>query len=296
MTLPLSSSLPRLKIGFIGSGQMATALSMGIINSSVLANNSHVIVSDPYETQLDKIQSRFNQMPNDIRKRISFSTTIHNKQCIKDCDVIVLAVKPQIIPYVFKELKLEWNSKSLIISIMAGVTLDTLQNALPAGQRILRIAPNMPALCNAMAAGMIKGRFATDADLNLAMTLLKSMGMLKVVEKESILDILTGLSGSGPAFVFMFIESMADAGVKCGLSRKDSLEYAAQTVFGAAKLYLESNGKHCAQLKDAIASPAGTTIQGIFELEKNGFRYAVMNAVESAVERCRELGKQKSKL
>jgi len=287
--------LPRLRIGFIGGGQMATALSMGIIKSNILGTNSSIIISDPYPSQLTKIKNTFNSLNIN---NISFETTTNNKQCIKNCNIIFIAVKPQYLPPIMQELNGSFTGKEIIVSMVTGITLNILQTKLTnkRQQPVIRIMPNTPALIGSAAISITKGEYATKDDLILIEKLLKPMGIVKRVDRESLIDAVTGLSGSGPAFVFMFIEAMADGGVKAGLSRQVALELAAQTVLGAAEMVLKT-GKHPGELKDAVASPAGTTIAGIKNLEKNKFRYAVMSAVEAAAKRAKELGEtKKSKL
>eukprot|EP00483_Globobulimina_turgida_P001902 UN01904 len=288
--------LPKLRVGFIGGGQMATALSLGIVKSDILGNNSSIIISDPYQSQLTNIKNTFNALNN---RKISFETTTDNKECIRGCDIVFIAVKPQYLASVMKELNHSFNGKEIIVSMVTGITLNVLQTQLTnkPTQPIIRIMPNTPLLIACGAVSITKGDYATKDDLILVQRLLQPMGLVKKVDREELIDAVTGLSGSGPAFVYMFIEAMADGGVKAGLSRQVALQLAAQTVLGAANMVLKT-GKHPGELKDAVACAAGTTIAGIKQLEKNKFRYAVMNAVEAAANRAAELGatKNQSKL
>eukprot|EP01084_Bolivina_argentea_P212633 361396_1 len=292
----MTQQLPQLRIGFIGGGQMATALSMGIIKSGILADNSSIIISDPYPTQLSKITDTF--QATNIRN-ILFETTTDNKKCIAGCNIVFIAVKPQYLPPIMQQLNTSFTGKEIIVSMVSGTTLNVLQTQLTnKPQSVLRIMPNTPARVGCAAIAITKGDYATTDDLMLIERLLQPMGVVKKVDRESLIDAVTGLSGSGPAFVFMMIEAMADGGVKAGLSRQVALELAAQTVLGSAMMVLKT-GKHPGQLKDAVASPGGTTIAGIKKLEQNGFRFAVMSAVEEAAKRAKELGnteKKKSKL
>jgi len=290
-----ASRLPRLRIGFIGGGQMATALSMGIVRSGILEQNSSIIISDPYQSQLSKIESSFNALNVN---NISFQTTTNNKECIKNCDIVFIAVKPQYLPPIMEELNDCFCGKELIVSMVTGITLHSLQTKLTnkAQQAVIRIMPNTPALVGCAAIAITKGDHATNDDLRLIQSLLEPLGLVQKVDRESLLDAVTGLSGSGPAFVFMLIEAMSDGGVKAGLSRQTALRLAARTVLGAATMLIKTE-KHPAELKDAVASPNGTTIAGIKTLENNRFRYAVMSAVENAAKRATELGQnEKSKL
>jgi pyrroline-5-carboxylate reductase len=176
-----------------------------------------------------------------------------------------------------------------IISIAAGTTIAFVAGRLPAKARIIRVMPNTPALVLAGAAGIAKGEYATAQDLQIAEAIFSAMGKAVVVEEKH-LDAVTGLSGSGPAYVFLFIEALADGGVKMGLPRDVATLLAAQTVLGAAKMLLEG-GRHPAELKDLVASPGGTTIAGLHALERGGLRGIVMEAVEAATSRSKELGK-----
>eukprot|EP00484_Ammonia_sp_Unknown_P023967 CAMPEP_0197039138 /NCGR_PEP_ID=MMETSP1384-20130603/15989_1 /TAXON_ID=29189 /ORGANISM="Ammonia sp." /LENGTH=295 /DNA_ID=CAMNT_0042469691 /DNA_START=19 /DNA_END=906 /DNA_ORIENTATION=- len=295
----MAQAVPRLRIGFIGGGQMATALSMGIINSGVLPNGSSIIIADPYKGQLDKIQSAFQSLKINS---VSFETTTNNKDLFKrQCDIVFVAVKPQYLPPVMQELHSFFTGTEIIVSMVTGTKLNVLQTQLTdrPNQPVIRIMPNTPALVGCGAFSITKGEHTSDQQLALVEMLLKPMGVVKRVDKEALIDSVTGLSGSGPAFVFMMIEAMADGGVKAGLPRQVALQLAAQTVLGAATMVLKT-GQHPGELKDAVASPAGTTIAGIKELEKNNFRYAVMSAVEAAANRATELGQtdnqKKSKL
>jgi len=284
----------KVRIGFIGGGQMATALSLGILKSGMLAAGSSIIVSDPNKAQLSKLTASVDALN---LKDIEFETTTSNTQCIAKCDVVFLAVKPQYLPPIMKELHRSFSGKEIIVSMIPGISLNALQTQMTdkASQPIIRIMPNTPALVGCAAISITKGDNASSEDLKLVESLLEPMGLVKRVDRESLIDAVTGLSGSGPAFVFMMIEAMADGGVKAGLSRQVALQLAAQCVLGSATMVLET-GKHPGELKDAVASPGGTTIAGIKALEENRFRYAVMSAVEAAANRATELGKPKDKL
>jgi len=274
-----------ISIGFIGAGSMATAIAKGLIDAGI---------TSPSTTYFsDQNESKLAELGNLIGCK-NFSTD--NKYVAANVQVIVLAVKPHIVPIVMKDIKS--NSKvsrgeSLVISIAAGVTIAKIVGDIPS-LRVVRVMPNTPCLVGATAAAYCRGGAATQADADLTKLLFSAVGVAREVE-EKYLDAITGLSGSGPAYIFVLIEALADGGVRAGLSRSLAQTMAAQTVFGAAKMVLET-GKHPGQLKDAVASPGGTTIAGLHVLEKAGFRGILMDAVLAATNRAAELGMPKSKL
>jgi pyrroline-5-carboxylate reductase len=203
-------------------------------------------------------------------------------------NVVVLAVKPQVIGQVLEQMSTEIHSDTLVISIAAGVPLAAIEARLPSGQRVLRAMPNTAAIALAGATGIAPGSQAGPEDVRFARALFDAVGR-SVVLDESQLDAVTGLSGSGPAYVMLIIDALADGGVKVGLSRETALLLAAQTVYGSAKLLLET-GEHPGRLKDMVTSPGGTTIAGLHALEAGGLRHTLMNAVEVATRRATELG------
>ena len=213
-----------------------------------------------------------------------------NGDVARDSDVIVLCVKPQILDQVLRGISPDVSRDKLIISVAAGVPIQAIERRLHPPMRIVRAMPNTPATVGAAATALALGEHATDADLATARTIFDSVGLTVLLE-ESQLDAVTGLSGSGPAYLFLIIEALADAGVKVGLSRRASLQLAAQTVLGSAKLLIES-GQHPGMLKDGVTSPGGTAIAGLHTLEAGGLRNALMNAVEAATRRSRELGEE----
>ena len=207
-------------------------------------------------------------------------------------DVVLLAVKPVKIAGVLKEIAPSLTAKTVVVSMAAGVTLDTLRTAAGAQckSHFIRIMPNMPAaVCKAMTA-LCCGDDVTAEQLEIVTTLLSAAGLVEKVD-EKLMDCVTAVSGSGPAFVFMFIEAMADAAVRCGMPRAQAYTYAAQTVYGSAAMAL-TDGRTPAQLKDAVCSPAGTTIEGVAALEKDGLRNAVIDAVTAACAKSAALGKK----
>ena len=262
-----------LTIGFLGAGKMAAALARGFIHTG-LVGPKDIIAGDPLAVARGKFV-----------EETGAGTTKSNADVLKFANVLILAVKPDQVAAVLTGLRGEFTSDHLLISIAAGVTLAKLEGALPAGARIVRVMPNTPALVGAGASAFALGKNATAADGELAKELLSAVGVAFQV-KESLLDAVTGLSGSGPAYVYSFIEALSDGGVAVGLPRDMATKLAAQTVLGAAKMVLET-GQHPGALRDMVTSPGGTTID---ELEKGKLRDVVMNAVRAATEKSKKLG------
>lgn len=267
---------PSHAIGFLGAGQMATALASGWIRTGLL-DPARTLAADPYPAA----RSRFEQLTG-------AKTVSTNVEVAAAADVLVLAVKPQVLSGVLAEVRPHLAPRHVVVSIVAGVTLATLADALGTGTRLIRVMPNTPCLVGASATGYAAGGAATLADVALVGTLFGAVGKAYTVP-EHLLDAVTGLSGSGPAFVYVLIEALADGGVRVGLPRDVAQALAAQTVLGAAKMVLET-GQHPGALKDAVASPGGTTIAGLHALERAGFRAGLMDAVEAATARAKELG------
>jgi pyrroline-5-carboxylate reductase len=266
----------QLTIGFLGAGKMATALARGFICAG-LVGPKDVIAGDPH----DAARKRF-------AGEVGGETTASNADVLKFANVLILAVKPGHVADVLTGLRGEFTNGHLLISIAAGVTLEKLEGALPTGARIIRVMPNTPALVGAGASAFALGKNATATDGELAEKLLSAVGVAFQV-KESLLDAVTGLSGSGPAYVYSFIEALSDGGVAAGLPHDMALKLAAQTVLGAAKMVLET-GQHPSALRDQVTSPGGTTIEGLHELEKGKLRDVVMSAVRAATEKSKKLG------
>lgn len=213
--------------------------------------------------------------------------TAGNVEAVSQSTIILLAVKPAVVLDVLDEINDYISEEQMVISIAAGVTIRQIESKLRAGIPVIRAMPNTPCMVKAGAIAFCRGTSASDHDVERAQSILSAVG--KAIEvPERLMDAVTGLSGSGPAYVFVFIEAMADAGVLAGLPRKEALLLAAETVFGAAKMVIDT-GEHPSRLKDAVTSPGGTTIAGLAALERASFRSAVLNAVEAAVDRSREL-------
>jgi pyrroline-5-carboxylate reductase len=265
-----------LKLGFLGAGRMATALARGFIHAGLVPADA-IIAADPYEPARTA-----------AAKEAGIKTTAFNPDVVKFANVLMLAVKPDQVNEALAEARLHFTDKHLLISIAAGVPLARLENALPPGARVIRVMPNTPALVGASASAFALGKAATPEDAQLATKLFSAVGIAFQV-KESLLDAVTGLSGSGPAYAFLMIEALSDGGVAAGLPRDIALKLAAQTLLGSAKLLLET-GLHPGALKDMVTSPGGTTIEGVHELEKGGVRGALINAVRAATMKSKSLG------
>ena len=270
--------LAELRFGFVGGGNMASAIVKGILHAKVVPPEN-IVVSDVNEERLSKLVGL-----HGIR------TTLDNHALVRDVDVLVLAVKPQVIDKVFDAIGSEVRADQLVISVAAGVPVVAMEARLPAGARVVRTMPNTPVTVDAGATAISKGTHATDADLEVARGLFSAVGRVVTLD-ESLLDAVTGLSGSGPAYVMLMIEAMADGGVKVGLHRDTALLLAAQTVYGSAKLLLDT-GEHPGRLKDMVTSPGGTAIVGLHTLESGGLRRTLIDAVEAATLRAITLGEQ----
>jgi pyrroline-5-carboxylate reductase len=266
----------KLSIGFLGAGKMATALARGFIRAG-LVTAKQIIASDVNE----RARAAFTE-------ETGAKTTGSNSEVAKFAEVLILAVKPDQVGGALGEIRDGISDKHLVISIAAGVTLGKLEAGLGTDARVIRVMPNTPALVGSSATGFALGKSATSADAEIATRLFSAVGVAFQV-KESLLDAVTGLSGSGPAYVYLFIESLSDGGVAAGLPREVATKLAAQTVLGAAKMVLET-GQHPGALKDMVTSPGGTTIEGLHELEKGRLRSTVMSAVRAATEKSKKLG------
>ena len=255
---------------------MAEAMIGGLLLGQVCSVES-IWATDPVAERRDRLKSQFG-----IRVGPS------NREAVAWADVVILAVKPQTLPVVLSELA-PILAHALVISIVAGVTIRTIAEQIAGAMRVVRAMPNIPALVREGMTALALGSAVSEDDSRLARTVFEAVGRVVLVE-ERLMDAVTGLSGSGPAYVFQAIEALADGGVMMGLPRQTAELLAAQTVVGAARLVLES-GVHPAQLKDRVASPGGTTIAGLHQLEQGGFRAALMAAVEAATTRSKELGR-----
>jgi pyrroline-5-carboxylate reductase len=266
-------------IGFIGAGAMGEALAGGLLGAGVPA--ARIRAADPDAAQRKRLE-----------ERLGIATFAAAAEMVTASDVVVLAVKPGIVAPALDALNDLGDAallRPLWISIAAGVSIGALEAHLPSGARVVRAMPNTPALVAEGATAFAANEAAGPGDRSTARALFEAVGVAWEAPHEGLLDAVTGLSGSGPAYVFVFLEALGDAGVRMGLPRDAAYQLAFQTVLGAAKLALES-GRHPGALKDQVTSPGGTTIAGLERLEAGGFRAAVYAAVEAATARSRELG------
>jgi pyrroline-5-carboxylate reductase len=264
-------------IAFIGAGNMAGALIRGLIGTGTVPAD-RIIAADPDQARLSSLE-----------EELGIRVTGDNSKAVQDATVVVLATKPQVLGQVLPDLAAIVGPDTLLISIAAGISSARIERAFPAGARVVRTMPNTPALVGAGATAIAAGSHASDADLELAETLFRSVGIAVRVPEEQI-DAVTGLSGSGPAYVFAMIEALRDAGVREGLPEDGALQLASQTVFGAARLLLDE--KEAPEvLRDRVTSPGGTTRAGLDALANAGFADAIQGAVRAATRRSAELGK-----
>jgi pyrroline-5-carboxylate reductase len=264
------------KIGMLGTGNMASALIRGLLSSKTLSPDQ-IRGSDVRAEHLAELEQKY-----------GIKTTTSNSELLAWANVVVLAVKPQVIDRVLDQVAGDFSSDTLVISVAAGVPIRSIEARLPAGARVLRAMPNTAAIALAAATGVAPGSRATPEDVKFTKALFDAIGRTVVLD-ESLIDAVTGLSGSGPAYIMLIIEALADGGVKVGLHRETALLLAAQTVYGSAKLLLET-GEHPGRLKDMVTSPGGTAIAGLHTLESGGLRRTLIDAVEVATKRAVELG------
>lgn len=264
-------------IGFIGGGNMASAIIGGIIGSG-LADKDHVIAADKFPVAVDRLKDTF-----------GIQASTENIEISSNADILFLAVKPNMFVSVIPEIKEYIKKDALIISIAAGQTIAKIETLFGKEIKLVRVMPNTPALVGASMSALSPNKNVSEEELALAQQIFNSFGQCEVVS-ESLMDAVVGVSGSSPAYVYMFIEAMADAAVADGMPRAQAYKFAAQSVLGAAKMVLET-GKHPGELKDAVCSPGGTTIEAVAELEKNGFRDCVISAQRACVQKSKEMSK-----
>ena len=268
--------LKKRQVGFVGAGNMGEALIKGLLNGH-LCRPEQITCSDIRPERLEA-----------IKKAYGVKTTSSNSDVVKHSDIVVLAVKPQILKQVVVDIGKYFEPSKLVISIAAGVAMESITSCAKQELKLIRVMPNICVSVGEGVSAIAAGKHATKEDLMVAKAIFDSAGKSLFVE-ENLLDAVTGLSGSGPAYIFLIIDALADAGVKVGLARNDALLLASQTVLGSAKMLIET-GEHPGRLKDMVTSPGGTSIAGIHALEEGGVRTTLIKAVEVATQRSKVLG------
>ena len=269
--------LKEKKIGIIGTGNMGEALLNGLVHSKS-AVPKNILCSDIRKDKLKEMQELYGVVPKKT-----------NREVATQAEIIIYAIKPQIMASILTETADCLDMSKLIISIAAGVPMAAIESHLNKELRLIRAMPNIAAAVKEGATAIAAGKNARKGDIRLAKAIFDSVGKTVYIEENILMDAITGLSGSGPSYIFVIVDALADAGVKMGLSRQDALLLSSQTVLGAAKLLMETK-EHPGQLKDRVTSPGGTAIAGLHTLEKGGLRTTLINAVEAATNRSKELG------
>ena len=265
------------KIGFIGSGNMAKAMIGGIINSGLLKSNM-ITSSALTESTLKSIEKEF-----------GINTTTDSREVVKNSEIIVVAVKPNVYDNVLESVKDLIDDNKIIVTIAAGKTIASIESIIGSDKKIIRTMPNTPALVNEGMSALCKNKNITDEELTIVKTIFESFGKAEIVG-EYLIDAVIGASGSAPAYVFMFIEAMADAVVSAGMPRNQAYKFVAQAVMGSAKMVLETD-KHPGELKDMVCSPGGTTIEAVKTLEAEGSRSSVIKAIDNCIAKSIEMSK-----
>lgn len=264
-----------MKLGIIGAGNMASAIIGGIVKKGVI-DCTEIICSTPVESERTKAREVF-----------QINVTGDNKEVVRLSEIVIFAVKPQVIPRVIDEIKDLIDDDKLFISIVAGKTIEWFENAVGKSFKLIRTMPNTPALVGAGMTAVSPNKKVDESDLEKAIGILSSFGEAGVVP-ESLMDAVVAVSGSSPAYVFMMIEAMADGAVRLGMPRALAYKFAAQAVYGSAKMVLET-GKHPGELKDMVCSPAGTTIEAVRVLEEMGFRSSLIEAMDACADVSKKL-------
>ena len=274
-TFDLGGNEMNNKIGFIGCGNMGGAMMQGILESGK-CTKENMITSDKSK---EALQAK--------KELLGINVTEDNKEVAKFADILFLSVKPQFYETVIEEIKSEVDDKMIIVTIAPGKTLDWLSEKFGKALKIIRTMPNTPAMVKEGMMGMCPNENVSNEDIELVRDICNGFSKTEVIT-ENLMDVVTAVSGSSPAYVFMFIEAMADAAVAGGMARQQAYKFAAQAVLGSAKMVLDT-GKHPGELKDMVCSPAGTTIEAVKVLEEKGFRGAVMDAVEACVNKSKNM-------
>lgn len=264
-----------MKLGFIGTGNMATAIMGGVIKNEIIAANE-IIGSDLFAPSREKVKEKF-----------GIHVTESNKEVVENADVIILAVKPQFYADVIAEIKDEIRENQIIITIAPGKTLAWLEEQFGKALKMVRTMPNTPAMVGAGMTAAVPNQYMTAEETAYVKAILESFGKVEIVS-EKLMDVVVSVSGSSPAYVYMMIEAMADAAVSGGMPRAQAYQFAAQAVLGSAQMVLES-GMHPGALKDMVCSPAGTTIEAVRTLEALGFRSSIIEAMKVCEEKSKSM-------
>lgn len=264
-------------LGFIGCGNMAKAMIGGIVTAK-LYNSEKIMVSNPSNNSLQEVKDKYKVI-----------ATNDNLKVAEFADILILSVKPNKYMHVIEKIKSAVKQDTIIISIAAGLSIEKISSFFGKEVKLIRVMPNTPALVNEGMSAICRNKHISDGEMDEVVKIFKAFGKAEVVE-ERLMDVVTGLSGSSPAYVYMFIEALADGAVLQGMPRDKAYRMAAQSVLGAAKMVLNT-GKHPAQLKDEVCSPGGTTIEAVYTLEKNNFRAAVIEAVNKCTEKSKNMAK-----
>lgn len=266
-----------MKIGFIGCGNMATAMIGGILNFN-LVKSSDIIASAKTQKSLDTIKEKFN-----------INTTLSSKTVCENSDIIIIAVKPNIFDEVLREVLESISNNKIIVSVVAGKTIKNIESIVGSDKKIIRSMPNTPSLVNEGMSALCKNSNVNYEELNKVLDIFNSFGKTEIVD-EKLIDVVIGASGSSPAYIYILIEAMADCAVKYGMSRDMAYKFISQSVLGSAKMVLETN-IHPAKLKDNVCSPGGTTIEAVSKLEETGFRNSIISAMSVAIEKSMSMNK-----
>jgi pyrroline-5-carboxylate reductase len=269
------------KIGIIGGGNMGVALAKGILQTK-WASPENIMIAEPLKEKMDSLKA--------LGKGVKASHS--NTEAATWADIVILSVKPQIMGRVLDEIKPVVKNDKLVLSVAAGITTSSIEKKLGGEVPVVRAMPNIAAVVRESATVICKGKYATEKDIATARHIFESVGVVVELEEESLMDAVTGLSGTGPMYVFQILEGLSDAGVKVGLSRDMANTLAVQTLIGSSKL-IQQTKEHPAKLKDLVTSPGGTAISALHSLEKNGLKALLIDAVEVATKRSSELGSQK---
>lgn len=266
-----------MRVGFIGAGNMASAMIGGILNSQLLSP-LNIIASAKTDKTLDTIKEKY-----------EINTTKDSVSLVKECDIVVIAVKPNVYEQVLNEIKDYIDTEKIIVTIAAGITIKSVEDIIGNDKKVIRTMPNTPALVNCGMSSLSPNKNIDKTDIDAVKTIFDSFGKSEIID-ESLIDVVIGASGSSPAYTFMFIEAMADCAVSYGMKRDMAYEFCAQAVMGAAKMALETKN-HPGQLKDMVCSPGGTTIEAVKTLEIEGMRSAVIKGMASCIEKSIKMSK-----